>query len=236
MNKVAETTNLEHLHPSLWRASQLARSTTKCVDTGHMALSNQLAGGGWPTGQLIELMVQQPGSGEMRLLAPALVQVAHRKVVFIEPPHPPHAIALAGLGIGVSDVIWIKSKVSADTLWATEQVLRSASCGAVLLWTNHIRQESLRRLHLAAQSGENLLYIVRPLAAAQDASPSPLRLTIRPAAGGVNVGFTKRKGPARDEELFLPLAAPGQTQPSKTVPVRERPIYVPEPQSESWVS
>jgi len=228
MNTVTEPNNLEELHPSLWRASQLARSTTKCIDTGHMALSNQLAGGGWPTGQLIELMVQQAGAGEMRLLAPALAAVAQRKIVLIEPPHPPHAIALAGLGIAVSDVLWIKSKVGADALWAAETVLRSASCGAVLLWVNHIRQESLRRLHLAAQSGESLLYIIRPLAAAQDSSPSPLRLTVRPAARGVNVGFIKRKGPARDELLFLPLAAPGMAPPRRHAPVHDRPARVPE--------
>jgi protein ImuA len=227
MDTVAESHNLENLHPSLWRASQLARSTTRCVDTGHMALSNQLVGGGWPTGQLIELMVQQPGAGEMRLLAPALAKVAHRKVVFIEPPHPPHAIALAGLGIGVSDVLWVKSKVGADALWATEQVLRSASCGAVLLWSNHLRQESLRRLHLAAQSGETLLYIVRPLAAAQDASPSPLRLSIRPAAGGVNIGFIKRRGPQRDEALFLPLGGPVTGSPRRQAGVPDRPANVP---------
>lgn len=228
MNTATEPRNLEELHPSLWRASQLARSTTRCIDTGHVALSSQLVGGGWPTGQLIEIMVQQPGSGEIRLLAPALSKVAQRKVVLIEPPHPPHAIALAGLGIAVSDVLWIKSKVSMDALWAAETVLRSSSCGAVLLWTNHIRQESLRRLHLAAQSGENLLYIVRPLAAAQDASPSPLRLTVRPAAGGVNVGFIKRKGPARDELLFLPLAAPRTAQPRRNSPAQDRPARAPE--------
>ena len=196
---------LEELHPSLWRASQLARSATRCIDTGHPALSNQLVGGGWPTGSLTELLVERPGSGEWRLLAPALAKVAHRKIVLIEPPHPPHAIALAGLGIDVGNVLWIKSKVSADALWAAETVLRSSSCGSGLLWANHIRQESLRRLHLAAQSGENLLYIIRPIAAAQDASPSPLRLTVRPAAGGVNIGFIKRRGPQRDDELFLPL-------------------------------
>lgn len=56
-NKLA----LEELHPSLWRASQLARSTTRCVDSGHRVLAGQLPGGGWPTGELTELLVRQPG-------------------------------------------------------------------------------------------------------------------------------------------------------------------------------
>ena len=68
-----------------------------------------------------------------------------------------------------------------------------------------MRQENLRRLHLAAQAGETLFFVLRPLATAQDSSPSPLRLSLRPAEGGVNIGFIKRRGPQRDEPLFLRL-------------------------------
>lgn len=173
-----------------------------------MALSNQLAGGGWPTGTLIDLLVQQHGIGEMRLLAPALAKVAARRVIMVQLPHPPQALALAGMGVAPSDLIWIKSATSADALWATEQVLRSGSCGAVLFWATHVRSESRRRLHLAAQAGETLFYMLRPLAAAQDSSPEPLRLTLRPAQDGIEIGFLKRRGPQRDEPLFLPLAGP----------------------------
>lgn len=195
----------EDLHPSLWRASQLAQASARCVDTGHPTLSSQLPGGGWPTGTLIDLLVQQPGIGELRLLRPALTQVARRRIVLLQPPHPPQALALAAMGLQPSQLIWIRSSRSADALWAAEQVLRSGSCGALLLWQNHARSETLRRLHLAAQSGETLFFMLRPLAAAQDASPSPLRLALRPAAGGIEIGFVKRRGPQRDAPLFLPL-------------------------------
>jgi protein ImuA len=47
--------------------------------------------------------------------------------------------------------------------------------------------------------------MMRPLASAQDASPAPLRLSLRPAAGGLEIGFVKRRGPQRDAPLFLPL-------------------------------
>ena len=81
----------EDLHPSLWRASQLAHANTRCVDTGHPALSKQLPGGGWPTGTLVDLLLQQPGIGEMRLLRPALAAAASRRIVLLQPPHPPQA-------------------------------------------------------------------------------------------------------------------------------------------------
>lgn len=195
----------EDLHPSLWRASQLARSSTRCIDTGHPTLSAQLPGGGWPTGTLVDLMLQQAGIGELRLLRPALVSVAKRRIVLLQPPHPPQALALAALGLSPSQLIWVRSSRSADALWAAEQVLRSGSCGALLLWQNHARGETLRRLHLAAQSGETLFFMLRPLTAAQAASPAPLRLGLRPAAGGIDIEFVKRRGPQRDAPLFLPL-------------------------------
>jgi protein ImuA len=198
--------NPESLHPSLWRASQLAHATTRCVDTGHPVLSAQLPGGGWPTGTLVDLLLQQAGIGELRLLRPALQFVAKRRIVLLQPPHAPQALALAALGLAPAHLLWLRSARSADALWAAEQVLRSGSCGALLMWQQHARGETLRRLHLAAQAGETLFFLMRPLAAAQDASPAPLRLSLRPAAGGVDIGFVKRRGPQRDAPLFLPLS------------------------------
>lgn len=207
---------LEALHPSLWRASQLAHSRTRCVDTGHPALTHQLPGGGWPIGILVDLLVQQPGIGEMRLIAPALASVAKRKIVLLQPPHAPQALSLAALGIPPQSVLWLRSERTADALWAAEQVLRSGSCGALLYWPGQtsssnarqqpVRAESLRRLHLAAQQGETLFFNFSPLAAEQDASPAPLRLSVRPAPGGINVGVVKRAGPQRDEPIFLPMS------------------------------
>ena len=113
----------ESLHPSLWRASQLAHSSARCVDTGHPTLSSQLPGGGWPTGTLIDLLLQQTGIGELRLLRPALAAAASRRIVLLQPPHAPQALALAALGLPPSQLVWIRSTRSADTLWAAEQVL-----------------------------------------------------------------------------------------------------------------
>jgi protein ImuA len=197
----------EAVHPSLWRASQLAHSATRCVDTGFAALSAQLPGGGWPLGTLIDLLVQQHGIGELRLLRPALAGLGKRPIVLLQPPHAPQALALAALGLEPSQLIWIRSGAkSSDALWAAEQVLRSGCCGALLLWQSHARGETLRRLHLAAQSGETLFCMLRPLAAAQDSSPAPLRLSLKPAAGGIDIGFVKRRGPQRDAPLFLPMS------------------------------
>lgn len=212
------------LHPSLWRASQLAHGTTRCIDTGFAALSPQLPGGGWPTGSLVELLVQQPGSGELRLLAPALAQLKGLPVVLLQPPHPPQALALAAQGLSPSQLLWLKSAGSKDALWAAENILRSGSCGALLFWQEHVRADSLRRLHLAAQGGNTLFCLLRPLRGAHDASPAPLRLSLRPAAGGIHIGFVKRRGPQRDAPLFLPLQPPSLLLRHATL---DRPVPAP---------
>lgn len=169
-------------------------------------------------GTLVDLLVQQSGVGEMRLLAPALAKVADRRVVLLQPPHAPQALGLAALGVPPASFIWLRAERTGDMLWAAEQVLRSGSCGALLCWPDQvgagsarqrfIRADSLRRLHLAAQAGETLFFMMRPLAVATDASPAPLRLSLRSAPCGIEIGFVKRRGPQRDEPLFLPLSGP----------------------------
>jgi protein ImuA len=197
--------NPEGVHPALWLASQLARVGQRTVETGYPSLSGELPGGGWPTGCLIDLLLQQGGIGELRLLLPALKRLSAQRIVLLQPSHAPQALAFANWGLPPSQIVWLRSRHSADALWAAEQVLRSGCCGALLFWAQHARSESLRRLHLAAQQGETLFCMLRPLAAAQDASPALLRLALRPAAGGIELDFIKRRGPQREQALFLPL-------------------------------
>lgn len=195
----------EAIHPSLWRASQLARGRGRTVETGYAALSAELPGGGWPIGALVDLLVQQAGVGEMRLLRPALSELGKRPVAMVQPPHVPNGLGLEYIGLAPEQLMQIRASKTADALWAAEQILRAGSCGALLFWTQYVQTSSLRRLHLAAQSSETLFFMVRPLASAQDASPAVLRLALRPEHDGLTVDITKRRGPARAEPLSIPL-------------------------------
>jgi protein ImuA len=191
---------------NVWRADQLGSWQSAAVSTGHDRLDAELPNGGWPTGALVDLMLQQPGIGEMRFLQPAFARIApHRPIVLVQPPYLPQASAWSTWQLPAEQLLWIRAQRSVDALWAAEQVLRNGSCGALVLWQPHIRHEALRRLHLAAQSSDMLFWLVRPLAAAQDASPSPLRLCLRPAIGGIDVEIAKRRGPQHEGSLFLPL-------------------------------
>jgi len=191
--------------PNVWRANQLASYRTSAIATGYTALDRELPDGGWPSGGLIELLTQQAGIGEMQLLQPALRQSARRAIALVQPPHAPQAAAWAVENFPVERMMWVKTRRSADALWAAEQILRNGSCGGLLLWQTQVRNESLRRLHLAAQAGDTTFWLVRPLSAAHDASPAPLRLALRPAAGGLRIDIVKRRGPRRDDPLLVPL-------------------------------
>ena len=195
----------ESLHPALWLASQLARASGECIDTGYPALSAELPGGGWPLGGLVELLLAQAGIGELRLLRPVLSRLASTRIALLQAPYVPHAAAFAALGVARRDLLWLRCKHNSDALWAAEQVLQSGSCGVLLLWQNQVRNDVLRRLHLAAQSGKSLFCLLRPLSVARDASPAVLRIALRPAPFGLRINFIKRRGPVRETPLFLPL-------------------------------
>jgi hypothetical protein len=196
----------ELLHPALWRASQLAQGRGCVLDTGYSALSAELPGGGWPLGALVDLLVPHAGVGELRLLQPALATLGRRPVVFVQPPHLPNAAGLQHIGVPLDQVLNLRVDRTADALWSTEQILLAGTCGALLVWMPYVKPSSQRRLHVAAHSAQTLFFMIRPLAAARDASPAALRLALRPTQDGLAVDIVKRRGPPLAEPLSIPLA------------------------------
>lgn len=97
-------------HPAVWRASQVGGVARPVTTSGFVALDAQLPGGGWPHGVLTELLLPEPGVGELRLLAPALAAVAaaraggaapadSRCVMLFDPPALLNAWALVQCGL-----------------------------------------------------------------------------------------------------------------------------------------
>lgn len=183
------------LHEFVWRAGQMGSARSAVTATGHAELDRELPNHGWPQGGLIELLLQQGGIGEMRLLKPALQSLGNRRIALLQPPHLPQIAAWRDWGLSPERLLWIRASRHADVLWSAEQVLRNGSCGALLLWQDTLRHEALRRLQLAAQASDMLCWLLRPLASATEASPAPLRVALRPLAGGVQLDVLKRRGP-----------------------------------------
>lgn len=195
----------ETIHPSLWRASQLARGTGVYVASGHVALSAELPGGGWPGGALTEILIQHQGTAELSLLQAALASLKQGHIIFLQAPYQPQAFALSELGLDLSQLLWIRCSKHADALWTAEQILRSASCAALLFWQSQVKTEALRRLHLAAQSGRTLFFMMRPPEYAHSPSPAPLRLKLSTAATGLQIDFIKRRGAQQHAPLLIRL-------------------------------
>lgn len=185
----------------IWRGGAHA-ATDHVLPTGHAALDAAI--GGWPRGALTELLTDSQGIGEVSLLLPVLAALSRKRwVVFIAPPHIPYAPALAAAGIDLARFLWLRPGNEADALWAMEQSLRSGVCGAVLGWPARADHRALRRLQLAAETGNALAVLYRPRRAAADASPAALRLELTSATGGLRIQALKRRGGWNTAPLLL---------------------------------
>src|SRR5438876_5534808 len=159
------------LHPTLWLGHQLGRQADAVCSSGYAALDAELPGGGWPCRVLSELLLRQPGIGEIRLLSPCLtaIQRSSRLVMLFDPPSALSACALEQLGFDVEALLVINTRTPAlpcgDSLWALEQALKSGHVGAVLAWLPpRLRAERLRRLQLAAHVHDGPAFVLREMA------------------------------------------------------------------------
>jgi len=211
--------------PNLWRGDEWiqADSRSDCTSSGFEALDRELPGHGWPHGQLVELLLDHPGIGELGLLLPALAAVtrAGRTCVWVLPcqanlpdtTHPPqatieqrtapHALPYAPVlveaGIDLARNIFVKPLTPRESGWALEQSLRAAHLGALLGWLPEgtgadAYFRSLRRLHLLAQQHRALVFVLRTARHARAPSPAALRLQLNHDGKQLQVHLLKRRG------------------------------------------
>lgn len=223
---------------AVWRGDQLGRPVTATLSSGFEALDAALPGGGWPCQGLTEILSNQSGTLEWRLLGPVLGRVcaAGRSVVLVGPPQSPHPPGLRFLGVSESGLVWVQADTPAERLWAVEQLLKARSCGALVAWLPKVRPEQLRRLQVLAGAGDAPVFLCRPAEAARSASAAPLRLLAQVGPDwGLKVEVFKRKGPPLETPLHLhalpgglhAILTPRLQQPSLLLP--RDPARVPEP-------
>ncbi len=174
-------------HPRIWRGCHAPR-VIETLSSGHRLLDEVLPGGGWPRTGLIEILAERWGTGELRLIVPLLRHFSHDDgtggrgwIAWIRPPYVPYAPALAEAGIDVSRVLLVHARDDSESLWATEQGLRSAGCEVVLAWADKASGPALRRLQLAAEENGLPVILFRPGSALDAPSPAVLRMYL--AAG-----------------------------------------------------
>jgi len=197
------------------RGDAFAVAPAPTLATGFARLDAELPGGGWPRGQLTELLPEQTGIGELGLLLPALAALtaAGQTVVLIAPPHCAHAPAWAAAGIRLDCLRLVFPSRPRDALWAAVEALRCGGVAATLLWLDalfraQLPANSLRRLQVAAGEGGGAAFFFRPAQQAGAASPAPLRLQLHAAGRHLRVTFLKRRGPPARQAILLDVASP----------------------------
>lgn len=163
----------------IWRGRSTPLPASR-QPSGHVALDAVLPSAGWPEAALTEVLAAADGIGELRLLWPSLARLtqAGERVVLVAPPYVPYAPAWQAAGIDLRQLQVVQATQLRDALWASEQCLRSGSCAAVLCWPQLSEDRVLRRLQVAAESGQTLGFACRPLAAVRNPSPAALRIAI----------------------------------------------------------
>jgi cell division inhibitor SulA/protein ImuA len=221
----------------LWRADDLAPAAGRdaTVSSGFAALDAELPGGGWPQGQLTELLLDAPGIGELSLLAPALARCMQgaRACVWVLPcghaapaalpvlPYPP---ALAAAGVDLAHALFVQPETPREAFWTIEQSLRAAHLGALVGWlppTSSSREgefRAMRRLQLLAGRQQAPAFLLREARALHAPSPAALRLQLAARDGALAVTLLKRRGRPLLEPVTL------QVHPARW---REAPVVTP---------
>ena len=171
---------------TIWHAGRTARIGADGESTGHPALDALLPQGGWPRRALTELLLHADGLGELELVFPVVARLTRDggTVVVIAPPYIPYAPAWQAAGVDLAHVEIVDAEPR-DALWAFEQCLRSGACAAVLGWPHNADAQALRRLQVAADTGDCMGFVFRDRR--HGANPSPAALRVEQADGAWHV-------------------------------------------------
>ena len=214
------SSKLDQIHPDLWRANQLSSDNSTSLSSGFASLDEQLPGSGWPTRNLIELLLKHHGIGELRFLMPVFrrLSLEQKKLILIGAPLLPLTPVFEQFGVALNQVSLIQTDKPQDRLWAIEQVLQSDAFGALLMWLPEEKTMCnatvLRRLQVQATKSTGLSFVFRPLKAQLQPSPAPLRLCLTAHnPDTLRVQLIKRRGPVLEQALMIELPRPQNALP-----------------------
>ena len=151
--------NLVRENPGLWRGRSRTAAAGNSLDSGIERLNALLPAGGWPLQSVVELVVDDWGSGELQLLLPLMRDLSGQgsRLAMIGPPYLPYARALEDAGIDLDCLVVVDNQVSNDNRWwCAEKLLHHDQCRLVLVWPQYSRADQVRRLLLAAAAGNSL--------------------------------------------------------------------------------
>lgn len=191
----------------LWTARHWQKTIIPAIASQYPELDTHLPGHGWPLGAITEILYPADGSGELRLLLPALAQLSQqddRWQLWLNPPLLPCAPSLTNWGINTQRLIIAHSTNASDSCYSLEKSLQSNGCQAVVAWLNRFDKALMRRLQLAAESAHVPVFLLRPLHFQNQASVAALRLCIN-SQNTIDILKRRAGWPVHNIELSLPL-------------------------------
>ncbi|KZN36742.1 hypothetical protein N480_15845 [Pseudoalteromonas luteoviolacea S2607] len=191
----------------VWQGTEnapVSRQVYETVSTGFDDL-DKLLHGGLPSQGVVDIQ-SQIGIGELRLLLPYLRKQT-RMCAVIHPPALINAHALFHQGVDTGQFLVIRPNSSQEALWAAEQCLKSGACSSVLMWHGDLEVHQVKRLQLAAQTGQGLICLMRSCIMQSTSLPVCLSLKLLPHPLGLKVQVTKRRGGWAKPDFVLDMSS-----------------------------
>jgi len=189
------------------------------ISSGCPDLDHILPQGGFRPGQLIEWLSAYPGSGAFswalqscRMQTTGDQSEKKQSIVIIDLDHTFYPPAAGGLGIDLERLVVVRPKNATDAMWALDQALRCPAVVATCATLPRLAPRDFRRLQLAAEQGNTLGHLLRPLSVRGQPSWSDLQLRVQPrgtpGTTDPNIGppiSTARKSTARKQSRHQAL-------------------------------
>ena len=160
------------------------------------ALEGLLPSGGWPKGEIVEIIAPDEHTDVMPLVIPALVPpgLQDRWLGLVAPPYLPRASLLSAPGVDATRILQINPHTGRSGLWTLEQMLGSGNFSIVMAWPACDTELMARRLQRAAIAGNTLGILFRTGKHSKPASRIGLRLKLEADETGRVVYLVDRHG------------------------------------------
>src|SRR4051794_12453947 len=172
---------LEDLKERLHQLERSHRPQGRTLFSTGSELDGLLPSNGLHAGTLVEWLSEGDGAGAATL---ALVLTARLLanggfLLLVDNKHEFYPPAAAALGIPLDQTVIVRPATSGDALWALEQALRCRAVTVALGWIEKLNDRAFRRLQLAAETGGNLGFLLRPASWRAEPSWAELRLLVQ---------------------------------------------------------
>lgn len=155
--------------------------------TGLAALDSVLPGGGFAVQAVHEVLVEPsvgpPLSFVSQIAQAAAAAAGSGVVIWCDRRGGPYPPALTAADGTFGRLLVVRTRGSADEVWAATECLRSKAVGVVVAFPERLSRVEARRLRLAAEQGGGVAVLLRPAGSGSRHHAATTRWSVRPMQG-----------------------------------------------------